>query len=318
MKINANKDTSKTLISIVIPVYNEAKNILPLYNAITNSLREIKSYEILFINDGSRDHTGRTIEQVITGDPRVKLVNLRRNFGKADALSIGFKKADGDIIITMDGDMQDDPIEIPRFIAKINEGYDLVSGWKFKRHDPITKTIPSRMFNKLTAMTSGLKIHDFNCGFKAYRKELAKSLHIYGELHRYIPALAHWEGYKIAEIKVTHHKRMYGKSKYGITRLFKGFLDLLTIKYLNVYRTRPLHFFGILGLLCISLGLMSGFYLLWLWFGHKGIGSRPLLTLSILLSIIGMQFVSTGLIAEMITNSSQEDLKNKIKHQVKK
>ena len=316
--MGTNKENIRTEISIVIPVYNEAKNILPLHKAITNSLREISNYEIIFINDGSKDPTSTVIEQVMASDPHVKLVNLRRNFGKADALSIGFKKANGDTIITMDGDMQDDPAEIPRFIAKINEGYDLVSGWKFKRHDPITKTIPSKLFNKMTAIISGLNIHDFNCGFKAYRKGLAKSLHIYGELHRYIPALAYWEGYRVAEIKVTHHKRMYGKSKYGITRLFKGLMDLLTIKYLSTYKSRPLHLFGILGLWCLFLGLISGTYLLSQWLRGFAIGSRPLLTLSILLSIIGIQFVSIGLIAEMITNNSQEDLENKIKHQVKK
>jgi glycosyltransferase involved in cell wall biosynthesis len=271
-------------------------------------------YEMIFVNDGSRDRTRNVIEEIATKDKKMRLINLRKNFGKADALSVGFKEAKGDIIITMDGDLQDDPAEIPRFVEKMNEGYDLVSGWKFRRHDPITKTIPSRAFNKLTGIVSGLRIHDFNCGFKAYKKELAKNLRIYGELHRYVPALAYWDGYRIGEIKVRHHKRMYGKSKYGFARLLKGFFDLLTIKYLSTYRSRPLHLFGSVGLVCIFLGSISGLYLLDQWIKGLGIGHRPLLTLSILLSIMGIQFITTGFLAEMVTNNSREDLDKKIKH----
>ncbi len=301
-------------LTILIPVYNEEQNIIPLYNRLIENINPVtKDYEIILINDGSRDKTRLIIEEIAKKDKNIKLINLRKNFGKADALSIGFKESKGDIIITMDGDLQDDPIEIPRFIEKINEGYDMVSGWKYKRHDPLSKTIPSRLFNGLTGIVSGLNIHDFNCGFKAYKKELTNNLHIYGELHRYIPALMHWEGYKIGEIKVRHHPRMHGKSKYGITRLFKGFFDLITLSYLGSFRNRPLHLFGGIGIICSLLGFTVGFYLLTEWLRGFSIGSRPLLTLSILLIVIGVQFISTGLIAETITSTTQENLERKIR-----
>ena len=307
------KTTNKVKISILIPVYNEARNIPPLYNAIINSIKAIKTYEILFINDGSTDFTKKAIEDLIAKDNNVKLINFRRNFGKADALSIGFERAKGDIVITMDGDMQDDPAEIPRFLQKIDEGYDLVSGWKIKRRDPISKTLPSKLFNRLTASVSGLNIHDFNCGFKAYKRDVIKNINIYGELHRYIPALAHWEGYGVGEIAVKHHRRLYGKSKYGIARLLKGFLDLLTIKYLHVYKKRPLHLFGSVGLVCMGFGVIIGAYLFDQWVKGLGIGQRPLLTLSILLMILGIQFITTGFLAEMITSNQKNDINNKIK-----
>ena len=241
-------------LSIVTPVYNEEQNIGLFHSKVTKVLKKLrKSYEIWFIDDGSRDSTLKTIKELKKKDKRVKFITFRRNFGKAAALSAGFEHANGDIIITMDGDLQDEPEEIPKFIAKIEEGYDLVNGWKFKRKDPLSKTIPSKFFNWLTSKMIGVKLHDFNCGFKAYRKEVVKEITLYGDLHRYIPAIAFWKGYRIAELPVKHNERLYGKSKYGSKRILTGFIDLMTVKYLISYTTKPLQLFGKVGLLFIFL-----------------------------------------------------------------
>jgi glycosyltransferase involved in cell wall biosynthesis len=295
----------QNMLSIVIPTYNEEKNIPMLYKELKSVLDKYQ-YEIIFVDDGSFDNTFNIIKSVAQKDKKVKLISFKRNYGKSAALSAGFENAKGDIIITLDADLQDDPKEIPRFIEKINQGYDLVSGWKFKRKDSLTKIISSRFFNFLTSMLTKVKIHDINCGFKAYKKEVVKNINIYGELHRYIPVLAFWKGYKIGEIKVEHHPRMYGKSKYGATRLFKGFLDLITVKFLMSYGKRPLHLFGLIGLLCFLLGVILGIYLTYLWFIGKGIGSRPLLMLAVLLVVLGVQFVSLGLLGEMVTSTSKK------------
>jgi glycosyltransferase involved in cell wall biosynthesis len=240
-------------------------------------------------------------------DPRVKGIRFRRNFGKSSALSAGFKKAVGDIVITMDADLQDDPTEIPRFIEMINKGYDVISGWKKVRYDPLSKTLPSRFFNRITAWATGVDIHDFNCGFKAYRKEVVKSIEIYGELHRYIPALAYGKGFTVGEIVVTHHPRKYGRSKYGWERLFKGLLDLFTVVFLTRFFKRPMHIFGGTGAVMFVLGFIINLYLvIHKFLTDTPIGNRPLLTLGVLCMILGIQSLSLGLLGEMINNISSD------------
>jgi len=295
-------------ISVIIPLYNEAENLQPLHKEITDVLRQVgRTYEIVFVNDGSTDGSVDILEQLAQSDPRVVLIHLRRNFGKAMALSVGFKEARGNIIITMDGDLQDNPIEIPKFIAEIESGQDLVSGWKLKRLDPLSKTLPSKLFNKVVSLVTGLRIHDFNCGFKAYSRNVLENLRIYGELHRYIPALAHGEGFRVSEIAVDHRPRAHGKSKYGWERYLRGMFDLLTVLFITRYMRKPLHFFGSLGLVFMSMGFVINAYLAVWWFMGHAIGHRPLLSLGVLLMVMGVQFISTGLVGEMITRNQQPD-----------
>jgi len=296
------------LISVVIPVFDEEKNVEELHKVLSGVLKKNKlKYEILFIDDGSRDKTYSVLKKLRKKDKGVKLIKFRANFGKAYALQVGFKRVKGDYVFTMDGDLQDDPKEIPNFLKKIKEGYDLVSGWKFRRYDPMGKTLPSKLFNWLTSYMTGVNIHDSNCGFKCYRKEVVKNIEIYGELHRNIPALAKWKGYKIGEIKVKHHPRKHGVSKYGIERLLKGFLDLMTVKYLMTYNNRPLHFFGVIGLVAASIGAILGFYLYWLWsFGEPMSHHMPMMLLSVLLIVLGVQVTSIGLIGEMIVSGREK------------
>jgi glycosyltransferase involved in cell wall biosynthesis len=290
-------------ISFVIPVKDEEGTLRDLYKGIVENTPLNLSFEIIFIDDGSTDNSYQILKDLHEEDKRVKIIKFRRNFGKASALSAGFQKAKGNIIITMDADLQDDPIEIPRFIEKIKEGYDLVSGWKKERKDPITKTLPSKIFNKLASLFTGVNIHDFNCGYKAYRREVIENLEIYGELYRYIPALAYSKGFSITEIPVIHHERKYGKSKYGWERIIKGFLDLMSVIFLTRFLKRPMHFFGGTGMLFFSTGFLINLYLVIYKFvtGEK-IGTRPLLTLGVLLMIVGIQFLSTGLIGEMLSH----------------
>ena len=290
-------------LSIVIPVYNEEKNLTPLHaqlKSITETLTE--RCEVIFVDDGSNDDSFSILEKLHRQDSHVKVIQFRKNFGKAAALSAGFAQARGKIIITMDADLQDDPREIPNFIHKLEESYDLVCGWRSKRQDPFSKILPSRVFNYLTSTLTGVKVHDFNCGFKCYRKEVVKNLSLYGELHRYVPALAHWQGFKITEIKVKHHPRAHGKSKYGASRLFSGLTDLLTVMFMTKYMKKPLHLFGGVGFLLFLAGFMINVYLAILWFLGQGIGNRPLLLLGVLLMLVGFQIVSTGLIGEMIVS----------------
>lgn len=302
------ENKSNTYLSIVVPAYNEEKNVPLLYEKLKKVLDSIKKdYEIIFVDDGSKDNTASEIIKLNKKDKKVKLIQFQRNFGKAAALSAGFSEASGDIVFTMDADLQDDPEEIPKFIQKINQGYDMVSGWKFHRKDPITKTLPSKFFNWLTSITTGVKVHDSNCGFKAYRNEVIKNIDIYGELHRYIPSIAYWKGYKVGEVKVVHHARKFGKSKYGVERLMKGFFDLITVKFLTKYAKRPLHLFGLIGFLCFLLGFIGGIYLVVDWSKGIPIGNRPLLMLTVLLIVTGIQLISIGLLGEMITSSSKKE-----------
>ncbi len=291
-------------ISIVIPLLNEEDSLEELTRRIDEAVRKIKKeYEIIYIDDGSTDNSYKKIVELKEKYPEIIVIRFRRNFGKSAALSAGFQKAKGDIIITMDADLQDDPAEIPNLLEKINSGCDLVSGWKKKRYDPVSKTLPSKLFNYTTRLLTGIKIHDFNCGLKAYRKEVIKELPVYGELHRYLPVLAHWQGFLVDEIVVKHHKRKHGKTKFGARRLFTGFFDLLTVLFITRYHQKPLHLFGLLGLISISIGFFIDLYMAILWFQGHGIGHRPLLLLGTLLIIIGAQFFSLGLIGEMLISS---------------
>ena len=292
-------------VSIIVPVFNEAGSLANLHDKLSQVLGAVVSqYEIIFVDDGSTDSSPDILEQLCRQDGRVRLVQFRRNFGKSAALAIGFSEARGRVVITMDADLQDEPEEIPRFLEAIDEGYDLVSGWKYPRLDPPSKTLPSAIYNGTTRWLTGVPLHDFNCGFKAYRLDVVRELRIYGELHRYIPVLAHWRGFKVSEIKVRHHPRQFGQSKYGWERLSQGLFDLITVLFLNRYTRRPLHLFGWLGLLIFLAGGLIEMYLALLWLeGIRPIGTRPLFSVGILLLFMGIQLISFGLLAELITQS---------------
>ncbi|MCL2110663.1 MAG: glycosyltransferase family 2 protein [Clostridiales bacterium] len=297
------------LLSIVIPVFNEADSLLELHSALTAGIEGcyelgVSDYEIWFISDGSTDRSENVIREIIETDKNVQLISFRRNFGKATALQAGFKYAEGDIIITMDSDLQDDPLEMRDMILKLQEGYDMVSGWKQDRQDPLEKRLPSKLFNKVTATASGIKLHDFNCGFKAYRKEVVKSIDVYGELHRYIPILAHRKGFRIAEIPVTNHKRKYGKTKYGVERYLRGMFDALTTAFLSKFYDRPMHFFGRVGLALLVVGIIICVVLTVEWFMGAPISTRPLLTLGILCIILGVQSIATGFLEDLIVDAT--------------
>ncbi len=290
------------LLSFVIPTLNEEDSIRILVEEIIANVGD-NAYEIIFIDDGSRDKSFEIMNDLAKANPAIKIIRFRRNFGKAAALQQGFNFAQGEIVFTMDADLQDNPIEIKRFLAKLDEGYDLVSGWKKKRHDPLHKTLPSKLFNYVTARTFDLKLRDYNCGFKAYRKPLVKELNLYGEMHRYIPALANSLGYRVGEIDVEHRARKYGKSKYGWERYLRGFFDLMTVKMVTQYVKSPLYLFGRIGLVSAMAGLLLSLYLavLKIFYGYP-LSNRPLLFLGMLLIITGLQFISLGLISELIVN----------------
>lgn len=293
-------------LSVLIPARNEEGNIGELYRRLSDVLARIDlPYEIIFIDDGSTDNTWGLVRELRAGDERVRGIRHRRNFGKAQGLANGFAVAGGDVIVTMDADLQDDPNELPNFLAKLDEGYDLVSGWKQRRKDPLGKTFPSKIFNRTVRTASGVPLHDFNCGYKAYRRDVTQSIRLYGELHRFTPVLAHAQGFRIGEIPVKHHARTWGQSKYGWSRLVKGFLDLLTVVFLTQYRQRPMHLFGLPGLLALGLGVVIG---LWLsadkLFTGAQIGTRPLLLLAVLLVVLGAQFFGLGLLGEYLAHSS--------------
>ena len=292
-------------LSIVIPLYNEAESLAELHTRLAAVLVKVpKRAEIIFVDDGSTDTSFEVLKGLRSKDERVKVVLLRANQGKAAALAVGFRKSQGEVIITLDADLQDDPKEIPKFLAKLEEGYDLVSGWKARRQDPWTRRALSAIFNRVTASMTGLRIHDFNCGFKAYRRAVINELRLHGELHRFIPALASWRGFRVAEIEVEHHPRRYGRSKYGMERIPRGFFDLLTVIMLTRYTAKPLHLFGLLGLLLGLAGFGIIGYLSVGWFLGTWIGARPLLLIGAVLLIAGIQLVSFGLVAEMIIYTS--------------
>ena len=304
-------------LSIIIPVFNEEDSLRELYLQIKQSIKEFRDCEIVFIDDGSSDQSKIIIQNIIKKDSKVKLISFFKNFGKSAALSEGFRYASGDVIITMDADLQDDPSEIPSLVKKLNEGFDLVSGWKKKRFDPLTKTFPSKIFNFVTRFLTGVKIHDFNCGLKAYRNSVVKSIEVFGGRHRYIPALAGQKNFSVTEIEVNHRPRVHGQTKYGGARIFHGFFDLLTILFLNKYTQQPLHFFGAIGLITFFFGLFIQILVLY----YKFILFEPfsrhiaLLLLGIVLIIIGIQFFSIGLLGEIMARHSQgkEDRVKEIK-----
>ena len=296
-------------ISVVIPVYCEEDNIKELYMKLRSVLTSItESYEIIFVDDGSTDNSFNILKEINTEDKKVKVIKLRRNFGQSAALSAGFDYSQGDLIITMDGDLQNDADDIPQLLEKIGEGYDIVSGWRADRKDPFfSKKLPSKISNWLASKLTGVKLHDFGCTLKAFRREVVENTNLYGEMHRYIPALASWMGVSIAEVKVRHHPRQYGKSKYGITRLMRGMLDLITVKFLLSYSTRPLQLFGIPGMISFFVGFIIGLYLTIgkLFFGMS-LADRPLLLLAVLLIFLGTQFITMGLLGEIITRTYYE------------
>lgn len=305
-----------TSLSILIPVYNEEESLKQLHKNIVfycnQSIKEnlISNYEIWFISDGSTDNSENIIKELIAKNIKTKCVIFRKNFGKSKALHYGFQKVKGDIVLTMDADLQDDPVEIPNFIRKINDGYDLVSGWKQTRLDPLEKTLPSKIFNFVTSRMSGINIHDFNCGYKAYRKEVVKSLNIYGEFHRYIPIFAARNGFKVTEIIIKHHKREFGKSKYGIERYLRGMFDAFSAIFLLKYYDRPMYFFGSIGVFLFIIGFLVCAHLSLLWFQGISIGGRPLLILGILFILVGIQFFSLGLIANFILDNKENTINN--------
>ena len=302
---------TETHLSIVIPVLDEEKNIPELYGKIVNALHGLgeSSYEIIFIDDGSTDDTLGMLERLHTEDSSVKIVKFRTNLGKAAAYSVGFMKAQGDIVITMDGDLQDDPTEIGKFLDKIEEGYDVVTGWKHRGKGPMAKKLPSKFFNRVVSIVTGLKLHDFNCPFKAYRHHVLKNLRIYGELYRFIPVLLYTKGYRIAEIKVENHPRKYGRSKYGCGRFMRGFLDLITVVFITQYDQSPLYLFGYAGTLLFAVGFLIDAILTFQGLFITGrVGHTALLLLGILLMILGVQLFATGLLGDLVISRQRQDL----------
>ncbi len=299
--------------SIIIPVYNEEENIAPLCEKIEAVMHNMGEYEIIFVDDGSTDGTFEKISELNRKNGNVRCIKFRRNFGKTAALTAGFRHSKGDIVITMDGDLQNDPEDIPSLVAMLDE-YDAVSGWRYSRKDPwFRKKLPSRISNAISRWITGLNLHDFNCGLKAYKKEAIKDMELYGDMHRYIPAVLAWKGYKVGEIKVRHLERKHGKSKYGVRRLFRGFFDLINFKFWSDYSTRPLHFFGSVGTVLFASGFFVNLYLVLLkvLYGEK-LSNRPLLLLGILLMIMGLQVVFFGFLAEIMIRqyyaSSDKDM----------
>jgi glycosyltransferase involved in cell wall biosynthesis len=295
------------VISVVVPLYNEEHSLETLYREISDTLEPLgQPFEVVFVDDGSTDGSLAVLTQLHNDVTNVVVIHLRRNFGKAAALQAGFLEARGDVVVTIDADLQDDPAEIPQLLAKLDEGFDLVSGWKSRRNDPFSRRILSRIFNRAVALVSGVRLHDVNCGLKAYRAEVLQGMRLYGELHRFIPILASYRGFRVAEISVNHRPRVHGRSRYGLERYVRGFFDLLSVTFMGRYRHRPLHLFGGLGALLGFAGFLCLAYLTVIKIGGSGIGERPLLTLGVLLVVVGIQLVSLGLLSELITSQHEE------------
>ncbi|BAQ59657.1 glycosyl transferase [Geminocystis sp. NIES-3708] len=302
-------------LSLVIPIYNEAENIPLLIDAITNSLKNTElNYEIICVDDGSQDKSTDVLKEIVQKNLYVKAVILRRNYGQTPAMAAGFENAMGKVIITLDGDLQNDPADIPLLLNKLEEGYDLVSGWRKNRQDDtLTRLLPSKIANIIIGKITGVKLNDYGCSLKAYRSELIADLNLYGELHRFLPALAYIEGAKITEIPVNHHPRRFGKSKYGLGRTFRVIMDLLTVFFMKKFLTRPMHVFGFFGLISLILGVFIGVYLTFIKLGlNRSIGDRPLLILCVLLILTGVQLFSFGLLAELLMRTYHESQKRPI------
>jgi glycosyltransferase involved in cell wall biosynthesis len=296
-------------LSIVIPLYNEEDNIEPLYEELSAALDELnRTYEVIVVDDGSRDRSFERLKTVHQRDPRWRIIRFRRNFGQTAGLSAGFNASRGDIVITIDADLQNNPRDIPKILEKMEEGYDIVSGWRQNRKEPFfSRRLPSMMANRLISRATGVSLHDYGCTLKAYRGDVVKNVDLYGELHRFVPALASWMGVTVAEVPVTDRARRFGKSKYGIGRTFRVILDLMTVTFLLSYSTRPLQIFGSLGLASAAIGFLTGLYLVFVKvFLGQDIGERPLLILSALLIILGVQMISIGLVAEMVIRTYHE------------
>jgi glycosyltransferase involved in cell wall biosynthesis len=296
---------TRQLVSVVAPLYNEAATVAELYDQVEAALAGLR-WEIVYVDDGSTDDSYARLAELHATHSNVRVVRHRRNFGKAAALSAGFAVAQGDIVVTIDADLQDDPNEIPQLLAKLDEGYDLVSGWKCTRRDPFARRLFSKIYNGTTAVVTGVHLHDMNCGLKAYRAEVLRNVRLYGDMHRFVPVLAHHLGFRTTEIPVNHRPRVAGKSRYGLERYTRGFFDLLTVAYLGRYRYRPLHFFGGIGLLLAGVGSLILLYLTAIKIGGAGIGGRPLLMLGVVLLVVGVQFFSIGLVGELITSQHEE------------
>ena len=298
-------------ISVVVPVYNEEESLPELAAWIEKVMDAHKySYEVIFVDDGSRDSSWKVIENLSQKNFRMKGVKFQRNYGKSAALNTGFIKSQGDVIITMDADLQDSPDEIPELFQMItDEGFDLVSGWKKKRHDPLTKTIPTKLYNAATRKMTGTKLHDMNCGLKSYSREVIKSIEVYGEMHRYIPVIAKWAGFtNIGEKVVKHYPRIYGKTKFGIERYINGFLDLLSISFIGRFGKRPMHFFGLWGTLMFFMGFVIALYLVYAKFFMAAyrMTDRPLFYFGLISMVIGVQLFLAGFIGELISRTSSD------------
>ena len=307
-------------LSFVIPAYNEKQSLRPLHQSIARAMEQLPdlSWKVHLVDDGSTDGSWEEIQLLCTMDPdHVSAIRLRRNFGKAEALQVGFDASTGPIVITMDADLQDDPSAITVFLEKMEEGFDLVSGWKRKRHDPQGKVLPSRVFNFLARASSGIRLHDFNCGFKAYRREVVDQIRLYGEMHRFTPILADAEGFRIGEIEVPHHPRKFGNSKYGARRFIKGFLDLATVTVMTRYLRRPAHVFGGVGAGSLAVGFGVLFYLSFrkIVLGIN-IEQRPLFFLGILLLLLGVQLISIGILAELVNFHNRQEVRNHIAERI--
>ncbi|MGC8640104.1 MAG: glycosyltransferase family 2 protein [Isosphaeraceae bacterium] len=292
------------MISVIVPVYNEEASLAQLHGELVSVFDEAAAgpVEFIFVDDGSRDGSWREIKALAAADARVRAIRFRRNFGKAAALTAGFQAVRGERVFTLDADLQDNPAEVPRFLARLDEGFDVVSGWKKTRHDPWHKVWPSRVFNWMVSKLTGCVLHDHNCGYKLYRREVLREVEIYGELHRFVPVLAHARGFRVTEIEVAHRARRHGRSKYGFSRFLKGFLDLLTVRFLTRFHQRPLHVLGGVGLTFFLLGGAGLIYLATIWaLGDHPNGSRGLLFHAIALLVVGVQFLSLGILAELVT-----------------
>ena len=296
-------------ISFIIPVFNEQKSLPELFSqilAIFSGKLKRYDYEIIFINDGSTDDSLKIIKNFKKNNSKIVIISFRKNLGKATALNEGFKKVKGDIVVTMDADLQDDPKNLPLLIDQLNKGFDFVVGWKKERFDPLDKILPSKIFNFFVRKISHISLHDFNSGFRIMKKEVSDELYLYGELHRFIPVIAVQRGFKVTEIPIIHNRRKFGKSKYGWERLLRGFFDFLTVSFLGSYGQKPLHFFGLVGIAGIIVGLIFSIYLTYLHFYGEKIGDRPLLTFAVLLIISGLQLISLGLLADILVRNGSK------------
>jgi glycosyltransferase involved in cell wall biosynthesis len=293
-------------LSVVVPVWDEVESLPVLADELQASLSSLgQPYEVLYVDDGSTDGSFEVLRRLRDADPsHVRVIQFRRNFGKTAALSAGFRHALGQIIVTLDADLQDDPGEIPRLLSELEEGFDMVAAWRERRQDPASKTLPSRLANTIVPLITGVRVHDVNCGFKAYRREVVRELKLYGDLHRYIPVLAVWQGFTVGEVPVTHRPRKFGQSKYGWQRFARSFFDFLVVVFLTRYLRRPLQLFGTLGALCFLVGIVLGLYLAYLRFFGPGIGWRPALFADVMAIVVGVQLISIGLLGEMVRNFS--------------